>query len=169
MPRAYSNDLRARVAAAAAERPCREVASLFGVSVASVVKQSQRLRATGSAAAKLQGSLPGRSRLLPYRDWLLDRIKVPGMTVRALAVELRERGVVINHVTIWHFLKGAGLGLKKKHCSQASRIGPPSREGVSNGASIRTGLIRAVWSSSTRLGRKPIWPRFEAGDHAARS
>ena len=113
MPRAYSNDLRARVAAAAAKRPCREVASLFGVSVASVVKWSQRLRATGSAAAKLQGSLPGRSRLLPHRDWLLERIKAPGMTVRALAVELRGRGVVTDHVAIWRLLKGAGLSFKK--------------------------------------------------------
>jgi transposase len=113
MPRAYSNDLRERVAAAAAKRPCREVASLFGVSVASVVKWSQRLRTTGTAAAKLQGSLPGRSRLVPHRDWLLERIKVPGMTVRALAVELRERGVVVDHVAIWRLLKGAGFSFKK--------------------------------------------------------
>lgn len=76
MPRAYSDDLRERVAAAASKRTCHEVAS--------VVKWSQRLRATGSAAAKLQGSLPGRSRLLPHRNWLLERIKAPGMTMRRL-------------------------------------------------------------------------------------
>ena len=114
MPRSYSNDLRERVAAAAATRPCREVASLFGVSVASVVKWSQRLRATGTAAAKPQGGKRGRSRLVPYRDWLLERVKVPGMTMRALAVDLRQRhGLKADHVAIWRLLKEAGLSFKK--------------------------------------------------------
>ena len=114
MPRSYSNDLRERVAAAAATRPCREVANLFGVSIASVVKWSQRLRATGTAAAKPQGGRPGRSRLLPHRDWLLERVKTPGMTMRALAVELREgRGVTADHVAIWRLLKEAGFSFKK--------------------------------------------------------
>jgi transposase len=35
--------------------PCRAVAELFDISVASVVKWSQRTRATGSAAAKPMG------------------------------------------------------------------------------------------------------------------
>jgi transposase len=53
MGRHYSNDLRERVAAAVLSgRSCREVATLFSVSVASAVKWSQRLRQTGSAAAK---------------------------------------------------------------------------------------------------------------------
>ena len=106
MPRSYSNELRARVAAAVAKRPCREVASLFGVSVASVVKWSQRLRTTGSAAAKLQGGRPARSPFLPYRDWLLERIKAPGMTVRALTLELRDRGVVVDHLSVLAFTEG---------------------------------------------------------------
>ena len=43
MARAYSLDLRERVVAAVAEwSSCREVASLFKVSVASVVKASPR-------------------------------------------------------------------------------------------------------------------------------
>ena len=53
MARAYSLDLRKRVVAAVASgQTCRAVAERFGVSVASVVKWSQRFRATGSAAAK---------------------------------------------------------------------------------------------------------------------
>ena len=53
MPRAYSLDLRERVVGLVASgEPCRAVAELFDVSVASVVKWSQRARATGSAAAK---------------------------------------------------------------------------------------------------------------------
>jgi transposase len=52
----YSNDLRERVAGSVASgRLCRETARLFGVSLASVVKGSQRQRATESAAADTQG------------------------------------------------------------------------------------------------------------------
>ena len=53
MVRAYSLDLRERVVTAVlAGQSCRTVAKTFGVSVASVVKWSQRFRSVGSAAAK---------------------------------------------------------------------------------------------------------------------
>jgi len=74
MARPYSQDLRDRVVAVVASgRTCRAVAAQFGVSVASVVKWSQRWRATGSAAAKPMG---GRRplRLAGERAWLLARI-----------------------------------------------------------------------------------------------
>ena len=74
MARPYSQDLRDRVVAAVAGgRTCRATAARFGVSVASVVKWSQRWRATGSAAAKPMG---GRRplRLTGERAWLLARI-----------------------------------------------------------------------------------------------
>ena len=62
MVRAYSNDLRERVAASVAlGRRCRETADLFGVSVSSVVKWSQRRRSTGTAAALPIGGNRGRS------------------------------------------------------------------------------------------------------------
>ena len=85
MGRGYSNDLRERVAAAVLSgRSCREVAALFDVSVASAVKWSQRLRQTGSAAAKPQGRQQPRS-LAPHRDWILGRLEsVKDLTMRAL-------------------------------------------------------------------------------------
>ena len=60
MVRAYSLDLRERVVAAvAAGQSCRSVATTFMVSVASVVKWSQRHRAVGSPAAlKMGGRRP---------------------------------------------------------------------------------------------------------------
>ena len=64
------------------------MAALFDVSVASVVKWSQRARATGSAAAKPMG---GKR---PYvlageREWLLARLaQKPDLTLRALLAEL---------------------------------------------------------------------------------
>jgi transposase len=56
MARPYSRDLRDRVVGSLASgRTCRATAALFGVSVASVVKWSQRWRASGSVAAKPMG------------------------------------------------------------------------------------------------------------------
>ena len=56
MARPYLQDLRDReVGSVASGRTCRATAALFGVSVASVVKWSQRWRASGSAAAKPMG------------------------------------------------------------------------------------------------------------------
>jgi len=61
---------------------------LFGVSVASVVKWSQRFRATGSAAAYwMDGHRPRV--LAGERDWLLARLaEKPDLTLRALVAEL---------------------------------------------------------------------------------
>ncbi len=56
MARAYSMDLRERVVGAVVGgKSCRAVAALFDVSVASVVKWSQRARVVGSPAAKPMG------------------------------------------------------------------------------------------------------------------
>lgn len=114
MAKPYSDDLRERVAASiVGGRSCRETARLFGVSVASAVKWSQRQRATGSAAAKPMG---GRRRpvLLGEQDWLLARLaEQPDLTVRALAAELAGRGVVVSPNTVWVLLRRAGHRFKK--------------------------------------------------------
>jgi len=115
MVRAYSNDLRERVAASVVGgRSCRETARLFGVSVASVVKWSQRLRATGSAAAKPSGRRQPRS-LAGERAWLLARLKaVPDVTLRALVAELGARGVATSYGSVWRIVHDAQLSFKKK-------------------------------------------------------
>ena len=67
MARPLSNDLRERVvAAAAAGESCRSVAQRFGVAVSSVVKWSQRHRATGSVAPAKMGGHRKRA-LEPHR------------------------------------------------------------------------------------------------------
>jgi transposase len=131
MTRAYSLDLRERVvAAAAAGASCREVAKLFKVSVASVVKWSQRFRATGSAAAKPRG---GRRVfvLTAHRDWLLGRLATtPDVTLRALVVELHERGVAASYGSVWRIVHAAGITFKKnavRHRTGSSRRGAQAR------------------------------------------
>lgn len=115
MVRAYSDDLRERVAASVLSgRSCRETAKLFGVSVASAVKWSQRLRATGSAAAKPLGRKQPRS-LAAERDWLLERLaSQPDVTLRALVAELGERGVMTSYGSVWRIVREAGITFKKR-------------------------------------------------------
>ena len=115
MARAYSLDLRERVVAAVeAGQPCRAVAKTFMVSVASVVKWSQRRRASGSVAARPVGGRRGYA-VAQEREWLLTRIaEKPDLTLRALLLELKERGMVVSYYALWHFLQHEGITFKKK-------------------------------------------------------
>jgi transposase len=119
MARAYSLDLRERVVGAvAAGECCRKVASTFGVSVASVVKWSQRFRATGSAAARPMGGNRPYA-LTGERGWLLSRLsEKPDVTLRTLVAELAERGIVVSYYAVWHFFEHEGVSFKKKPARQ---------------------------------------------------
>lgn len=116
-------DLRERVVAAAlsGER-CREVAERLGVSAASVVKWTQRFRRTGSLASGKVGG-HGPFLLEDERGRLLKRIEdEPDITVRQLADELAERGIVVSHVSVWNLLKREGHTFKKTvHASEKDR------------------------------------------------
>jgi putative transposase len=114
MARPLSVDLRERVVAAGlAGETCRSVAARFGISVSSVVKWSQRLRATGSVApAKMGGH---RKRVLePHRAFILEQIaRTPHLTLHRLKDELAAHGVTVSHNAIWQFLRREGLRFKK--------------------------------------------------------
>ena len=114
MTRPLSNDLRERVVAAiVGGESCRSVASRFGVAVSSVVKWSQRYRATGSVAP---GKVGGhRKRVLePHRAFVLERIgQTPHLTLHGLKEELAARGVNVSHNAVWLFLRREGLRFKK--------------------------------------------------------
>lgn len=116
MVRPYSLDLRERVVAAVeAGDSCRAVAQTFRVSVASVVKWSQRKRQTGSAAAKPLGYRQERS-LAAQRDWMLARIaEKPDLTLRELVAELKEsQAVETSYGSVWRLLHDEGISFKKK-------------------------------------------------------
>ena len=122
MVRPYSLDLRERVVGRVVSgRPVREVAATFAVSVSSVVKWSQRQRATGSPAAKPMGNRRP-NKLTGERDWILARIdEVPDLTLQALLTELRERGVAASYGSLWRLLRDAGISFKKKPARQRAR------------------------------------------------
>jgi transposase len=123
MARAYSLDLRERVVAAvAAGESCRKVAATFSVSVANVVKWSQRYRATGSPAARPMGGNRPYA-LAGERDWLLRRVaEKPDVTLRALVAELAERGIKVSYYAVWHLFAHEGISFKKSlHASEQDR------------------------------------------------
>lgn len=114
MTRPFSNDLRERVVAAVeAGETARRVAERFGVAVSTVVKWSQRFRATGSVAP---GKVGGHRRrvLEPYRDLIVELIeRTPHLTLHGLKDGLADRGIVVSHNAVWLFLRREGLSFKK--------------------------------------------------------
>jgi putative transposase len=114
MTRPLSIDLRERVVAAVAGgESSRRVASRFGVAVSSVVKWSQRYRATGSVAP---GKMGGHRKpvLAPHRAFIMERLgHTPHLTLHALKDELAARGVKVSHNAVWLFLQREGLRFKK--------------------------------------------------------
>ncbi|WEX77242.1 IS630 family transposase [Sinorhizobium numidicum] len=114
MTRPLSNDLRDRVLAAVLSgETSRVVAARFGVAVSSVVKWSQRYRATGSGAPGKMGG--HRKRILePHRAFIAERLNQnPHLTLHGLKDELARRGVTVSHNTIWEFIRREGLRFKK--------------------------------------------------------
>src|SRR5690606_1883979 len=168
MTRPYSNDLRERVAASVVGgRSVRATARLFGVSVASAVKWSQRLRATGSAAARPMGRKQERS-LAGEREWLLGRLEaVPDLTLRALVVELRDRGVTTSYGSVWRIVRDAGVTFKKKPGSGRGSSGQGRRGGGSGGGVPGPAWIPGAGGPPPGPGQGPPCPRPGAGTAGA--
>ena len=81
--------------------------------MSSVVKWSQRRRATGSVAP---GQMGGHRRpvLEPHRAFIIERISGnPHLTLHGLKDELAARGVTVSHNAVWLFLRREGLRFKK--------------------------------------------------------
>jgi transposase len=125
MPKAYSLDLRERaVSRVVAGESVRSVAVVLNISVSSVVKWSQRYRATGSVAPGRAGGRTRPSPLAPHRIWLVERIGSGGhITLRGLQAELAARGTKVDYRTVWNFVHAEGLSFKKNR--SAKRATPP--------------------------------------------
>jgi transposase len=114
MGRPLSNDLRKRaIAAVLRGESCRAVAARFDIAASTVVKWSQRYRATGSVAP---GKMGGHRKpvLEPHRSFIVERLRqTPHLTLHGLKRELGVRGIKISHNAIWLFLRREGLRFKK--------------------------------------------------------
>jgi transposase len=133
MGRAYSLDLRQRIASFVALGGSRHAAARhFGVSVSTAVRIAASQAARGTLAPRKQGRPPGRGKLAPYVEFLLEIVEaVPDITLDELATALlAEHGVKVHPASISRVLTKAGMTYKKSHSTPRS-------------ASARTSVRRA--------------------------
>jgi len=112
--RAYSNDLRERIVAAVerGEHSQREIADLFGVDLATVVRLLQRYRQTGAIQPKPHGGVPARTLDDQAEAQLLELIR---QQPDATLAELRDRlGIPCCQMTIARALQRHQITRKKK-------------------------------------------------------
>lgn len=115
MTRPLSMDIRERaMAKLAVGQSVRAVAEALDVAVSSVVKWSQRQRATGSCApARMGGNNPP---VLKEKDREFIRRRLAGEAharLRGLQAELAARGTKASYGAIWNFVHAEGLTFKK--------------------------------------------------------
>jgi transposase len=127
MPKAYSMDLREKVAAfVASGHSRREAAARFCVSPSFVINLMAALRERGALAPKPRG---GRrhAKLEPHRAFLLRRVaEKDDITMPELAAELlAQSGVKADPSSLSHWLIRNGLSFKKKPSGQ--RVRSPRR------------------------------------------
>ena len=124
-------------------------AALFGVSVATAVRWSQRKRRTGEVTP---GKVGGHRKLilLSEREWLLARLEVrPDATLRGLVTELDERGVRASYGALWRLLRHEGMSVKRNAVRR--RTGPTS-DPASPGAVEE--ISGAAWGMSDPLCKR---------------
>jgi transposase len=134
--RAYSQDLRDRVFAAADDgAQVGEAAEMLQVSVSYVSKVLERRRTTGETSARPQGGhvVPKLARLYEaIRSHVTGR---PDATIEELrAWLLATYQVSASAGLIWHTLASLGLTHKKSRSGQPNRIVPMLSRRVPNGA-----------------------------------
>lgn len=96
----------------------RAVAEALSVAPSSVVKWSQRRRASGSAApGKVGGHRPHKIRG-EHETWLRTRMTDAPFTLRGLVAELATRGLKVDYHTMWDFAHAEGLSFKKNRSGQ---------------------------------------------------
>jgi transposase len=49
-----------------------------------------------------------------HREWLLQRVKDGGFTLRGLAAEFAERGLKLDYRSVWKFVHTEKLSFKKR-------------------------------------------------------
>ena len=136
MARAYSQDLRERVIAAAeAGLPARHAADRFGIGIATAIVWVRRARATGERMARRQGQ-PRRSKLDPHGAYLQSLIDADcDITLAEMQAKLLEDHALKAAIgTLWKFLDQRGLTVKKRPRTRRSKTVPTSQSGARRGS-----------------------------------
>jgi transposase len=121
MPKTYSSDLRERLITAVTSGMSRnEAADVFSVAISTAVKWMQRLRDTGSWAAKPRGG--STSRLEQHTERLLATVKErPDATLKEILAVLRKQGIRTSQTGLWRFLDRHNITRKKKSLRAAEQ------------------------------------------------
>jgi transposase len=121
MPKAYSGDLRERVIeTVGAGTSRREAAEVFAVAVSTAVKWLQRLRDTGSSAAKPRGG--STSRLEPHTALILAVVdERPDATLKEIGAALAKRRIRTSRSALWRFFDRHHITRKKKSLRAAEQ------------------------------------------------
>jgi transposase len=149
MGRAYSLDLRERVWGFIAGGGSRQAAARhFGVSASTAIRIAAGQAARGTLAPRKQGRPPGKGKLAPYVDFLIEIVEaVPDITLEELARALAaEHGVTVHSSSISRVLTNAGMTYKKSRSRRRSATGPRSAPSAPIGSST---LSRACARSRT--------------------
>jgi len=166
----YPIELRERVVASVLQEGLsrNQAAKRFGVGISTAVNWVRRFLATGSVAPSKIGGYRQKTIRGAHREWLLERMKEKDFTLRGLVAELAaERGLKVDYKTMWSFVHGEKLSLKKAS-SPASDNGLTWRAGGRGGSDIRGGSPASGLSSSMRPGPRPTWRPCAAGACAAK-
>lgn len=115
MTQPYPMEMRQRaVRFVEAGQSRHEVAERLGVSVSSVVKWLLLHKATGSVAPGKVGGHVKPKISGDHRDWVLEQVAAGGdVTLQSLAEGLALRGLKVDPVTVWNFLRREGKNFKK--------------------------------------------------------
>lgn len=121
MPRAYSSDLRERLTAAVTAGMSRnEAADVFSVAISTAVKWMQRLRDTGSWAAKPRGG--STSPLEHHTERILASVREqPDATLKEIQATLRKQGIHTSRSALDRFLGRHKITRKKKSLRAAEQ------------------------------------------------
>jgi transposase len=136
MGRAYSIDLRERIAGhVAAGGSRREAGRRFGVSASTAVRIAASQAERGTPAPRKQGRPPGKGKLAPYVDFLVEIVEsVPDITLEELAAALlSEHGVKAHPSSISRVLTTAGMTYKKSRSTPPSASAPMCARPATNG------------------------------------
>ena len=139
MGRAYSLDLRERISDYVARGGSRRAAARhFGVSPSTAVRIAAQMQERGTLEPRRIGRPPGRGKLAPYVDFLVEIVEaVPDIALAELAAALEaEHGVRAHPSSISRVLIKAGLTFKKSRSRRRSETGPRSAPSAPIGSSI---------------------------------
>ena len=93
---------------------CNQAAKGFGIAISTAIGWVNRLRKTGSLAARQMGGHKPKSISGEHRVWLLQRTEDGDFTLRGLVAELAERGLKVDYRSVWEFVHAEKLSFKKK-------------------------------------------------------